>query len=858
MAPGQNISHTNDHLMAGNGRHLDASSNINNHFVVSTDSLDYYSLGHLWALAEASIHQTFAIVSAAQHYYYICTISSRKVGLCSEDGTADSRQWFFDGNLIRSKAYPNKMISLCENNIDLCLEEYTQNNKKIQWSLNKHGFASAYDSSRFAVIDNRLTTASLMYHISQAWYLTSGQKTKLAMRNAKTTGFTTFQSSYFWTWDGEYLRSETDPAYFITAVTSGNNIFTFTSEIGQQWHISVDGIIRPSHNTSLALAEDWFVKALNYDPGQMWGLQSNSDTVYFAMLNNQTGKVICIRESPSLGFCDIDKEDFKQQWFTIGDFVYSRFDSALVLDLHADTYNSDGKGRVYLHAIHGRDNQKWVFEGEHIVSKHKNAYIDGHWSQPYGYKLDGSSTQRWTVFEPRLIVTPESCGDKLEEDINKVVQWIPLVSTIWDLSASIAYGIKGCQSMAKERATSFGIGLALDIATAGALKGGSLLMKSISATGIQSTSVVMKQTLKSGLQQVGKVSTKATVAKTAVSTILMRTGKFVFKATVVENYLALKSLIKLGTKTVTLTPSKIYKGLKASVGKLKELKNLKKVRVWKTGGDDLGEALIKNGNDVGGTATKKARRHIRCRRSSNNCILHLIDLAEEIKVLKNDLMNPSYLSDQILDTARSQMKQRHPIAKALNRYHKILKEIAKQGEQAAPKALKDEAGNLWNTLRYNYDVDEAMIKSWSDAMKRGEVDNVIDEIAIFTYTDVLNYNHHLRDPITLFQKHLKGFSDALKENTVLMQNYVLKHPSGQPRTLYRRVDMYDDLKKLKSGQTLQLNEFTSTTVVTDAPNFRKAKYRHLFEIRNAKSGADISPISNIKVSNKLFLMGQIL
>jgi len=66
------------------------------------------------------------------------------------------------------------------------------------------------------------------------------------------------------------------------------------------------------------------------------------------------------------------------------------------LDLHHDTAN------VYMHSCHGRDNQKWYWDGERLKTPHDGKCLDYHKSQwftsnkdVYGHTCHTGDNQKW-------------------------------------------------------------------------------------------------------------------------------------------------------------------------------------------------------------------------------------------------------------------------------------------------------------------------------------------------------------------------------------------------------------------------------------------------------------------------------
>ena len=66
-----------------------------------------------------------------------------------------------------------------------------------------------------------------------------------------------------------------------------------------------------------------------------------------------------------------------------------------------------------------------------------------------GYRRTHGKNQKWQFAGPSSGTA--SCANEVEEDIYSVVQWIPFVSTLWDLFSSIGYAAAGCTSIAEEK-----------------------------------------------------------------------------------------------------------------------------------------------------------------------------------------------------------------------------------------------------------------------------------------------------------------------------------------------------------------------------------------------------------------------
>ena len=134
-----------------------------------------------------------------------------------------------------------------------------------------------------------------------------------------------------------------------------------------------------------------------------------------------------------------------------------------MIDLHVDEFEREGWGRVYLHPYHGGKNQRWRVTKNGLASEYKGLRFDLYSEDAeniggYTKQTNGQSKrlQDWDLILSCKISrctsdrSSDSCIDKTEKGIYSVVQYVPLLATLWDLGSSIGYAAAGCTKVAEE------------------------------------------------------------------------------------------------------------------------------------------------------------------------------------------------------------------------------------------------------------------------------------------------------------------------------------------------------------------------------------------------------------------------
>ena len=98
--------------------------------------------------------------------------------------------------------------------------------------------------------------------------------------------------------------------------------------------------------------------------------------------------------------------------------------------------------------------------GDHKAFRGKVPYIGDHWND----MISSVQIRPWKIenYEKK---SEKSCVDPGEQKAYNVIQWIPIISTLYNIGASIGYAAAGCHSVARERAQDLALDLVMDLAT---------------------------------------------------------------------------------------------------------------------------------------------------------------------------------------------------------------------------------------------------------------------------------------------------------------------------------------------------------------------------------------------------------
>ena len=789
--------------------------------------------------------------SSSRPYFFILNKESGKVMDAGSPPSiklwhytnSDQQLWFWDGEVIRNKKYANKVI-------DLHMSDYNKyrwgkiflhpfnGGQSQRWNFEKNYLSSEFKNLSVEVKDRSQADGSqigVKNGTYQKWSLQPEHDffTLSSRMHAKVLDAPSDNKVLMWPFHGldnqlwfmdeKSIRSKKYPNKVLDLHMENykkrgfGDVFLhpFHGGPNQRWNLEGDNIISDYKGLRLD------IKQSNYDDGALVGGYRNTgninqkwsmnpkERIYFIVKGKASGNVLDAATDTKVHLWPYNGKD-NQLWFWDGNCIRSKQHPNKVLDLRMTDFEREGWGKIILYVYNAGPNQRWNINDEFIISKYRQLRMDvfgGRTSKRSlvgGFPYTGNDNQKWIVTVHQTSRKDSSCLDETESDIYNVVQYIPLVGTFWDLFSSIGYASAGCTSVAEERAVSFAIGAALDVATAltgGAAAGATTAAKTAIKVGIKlgvkqgmkAAVVVTKQSMKNVFKTVAKQG-----FKTAVKTGVKKSGKLVIREVIVDPALFLKNVGKL-SKKMFLHPRRTLKG------------------IWKTTGrniDDL-KHLVKRLKD------DPSLPKLRCKRGVSSCEKLLYATKKEEYKFKS-LADENAVSERVERSARRFMTKKPGSFKA---------EFSKAPERVKQKfnALDSEIDKAEIWAVYQYTRDSVPINSFAGKIKNGQP------------------LHRLSGPITKEAK--KGLSDSVDEvldQADLIQSYLKKNPIKKEIKVYR---WEEAIEKYKDGSIYETYTFKSTT--TRPKRFKdsgldltnKQKYPIEMEFRLKKSGTKIADLS---------------
>ena len=789
--------------------------------------------------------------SSSRPYFFILNKESGKVMDAVSPASiklwhytnSDQQLWFWDGEVIRNKKYANKVI-------DLHMSDYNKyrwgkiflhpfnGGQNQRWDFENNYLSSEFKHLSVEVKDGSQADGSQIGAKNgkyQKWSLqpehdfftlSSGMHAKVLDAPSDTkVHIWPFHGldNQLWFMDETSIRSKKYPNKVLDLHMENyknrgfGDVFLhpFHGGPNQRWKLEGDNII--SYYQGLRLD----IKQSNYDDGALVGGYRNTsninqkwsmnpkERIYFIIKGKASGKVVDAATDTKVHLWPYHGKD-NQVWFWDGNCIRSKQHPNKVLDLRMTDYERDGWGKIILHVYNAGPNQRWSIDDEFIISKYRQLRMDvfrGRTSKRSlvgGFPYTGNDNQKWIVTVHQTSKKDSSCLDETESDIYNVVQYIPLVGTLWDLFSSIGYASAGCTSVAEERAISFAIGAALDVATAltgGAVAGATTAAKTAVKVGIKlgvkqgmkAAVVVTKQSIKNVFKKVAKQG-----FKTAVKKGVKKSGKLVIREVIVDPALFLKNVGKL-SKKMLLHPRRTLKG------------------IWKRAGrniDDL-KRLVKRLKD------DPSLPKLRCKRGSVSSCPNRASAFYGTKKHENmveSLAGEKAVSERVERSARRFMTKKSGKAEKA-------RESVKQKFNAAGSEV-DKAEIL---AVYQYTKEAGHINSFLGNIKKRQ--------------PLLRVS----DPITKETK--RGLLDSVNEafdQADLIQSYVKKNPIKKEIKVYR---WEQAIEEYKDGSIYETYTFKSTTTRTerfkdrglDLTNEQKYPIEMVFKLK--KSGTKIADLS---------------
>ena len=439
-----------------------------------------------------------------------------------------------------------------------------------------------------------------------------------------------------------------------------------------------------------------YKKTSAFNINELWSINSDKRE-YFMIYSKDSTKVVDAASSKKIHLHEAHGKD-NQLWFWDGSSLRSKRYSDKVIDFHMRDFekSADRWGKIYLHPYHGGDNQQWSFDGSHLLSYHNELPLNIHGGKISNeakigcYKKRGkySHNELWTLSAPmKPSSNAKGCGNKVEQDIYSVVQWIPFLSTLWDAISGIAYASANCLSVAEERGKSFGIGLAMDIATAVSFGGLAVAGQGVK-TGVKAAvklgvKEAFKQSLKAVPGKIAKIASKLGIknlskklSAEAIESSIKKASKFFAKEVVLDDLNLYKAIGKF-VKSPVKSTKQIGKALGGAVEDVKNIKNFN-IKEWAEKSDILAKNIDDVVEDVATAQNKNLAKNIDdvvndvAQTQNKNLAKNIDDVVEDVAQTQN-----KNLIDKLCRRKRSPVKGKRKICAVTDPEASVVKRTRK-------------------------------------------------------------------------------------------------------------------------------------------------------------------------------------
>ena len=744
--------------------------------------------------------------------------------------------WFWDGDALRNKKYADKVLDVGQNLILSSFEDkpsqrwsYRDNTLKCgdsNFSIEVRG-GSKVDGAYIAAQERTAQTWSLIPEHG-FFSITSRQDATVLSAGAKSTDSITLRSyagtdSEQWFWDDDNIRSKAFPEKVLDINLDEYQVqrwgtvqlFPYNRGDNQRWIIREDELISRYKDLRLERKDATIYGSLvaghisNGQLNQMWSLNP-TDRTYFVIKGKESGKVLDAASDGNVILYDYHGGD-NQLWFWDKDVLRNKKYTYKVLDLHMSNFKKDGWGKVYLHTYHGGDNQKWEINKNYIICEYKSLYLDvrEHSTKNYapvgGYHKTGNANQQWII-----TVHQSSCVDKTEREVYNIVQWIPFISTIWDLWSSVGYGIAGCHEVAKERAISYGIGLGMDMATivtAGTASVGTTAIKEGFKAGIKfalkhSMKTAVKIVEGSIIRLINEATGSITEAglKRSIMNAIKKSEKLYIQERVIDPAMFLKNVGKFSKSVLSHPIRNTKKAWKAASKAIDDLKQIKK---------QFDDFKITNK----GFANKQATLKIRYKRGGQLVQMGYSETQE------------SLFKQMAVHKIRSQ-----DVETCAERYMEM---NTKYVDEAA-FAVKDRMNQL-ESLTEKAELLAVHEYTDSSADVNMIVQKILEGKSLRDITEITDVDFFSPDVNFVYNQ------------ATLIQDYLMKNPLKQPMTVYR-FEYENNIVNYQHNGIYKTKRFTSTTEENKRifdRGLKQTRETHPVEltIHLEKSGTNIADLS---------------
>ena len=324
--------------------------------------------------------------------------------LMSKFNGLDNQHWFWEGDTIRSKMHPNKVIGLHEPSFisrgwgEIQLQDSIGKDYQ-RWKISGENIISHSNDAFLDVYgeSERLLKKVGGYKeygaLNQKWSISDPERNYFTISNRETAHVLSASNeasihmwnyhggdNQFFFWDGDAIRSKMYSSMVLTLDVNnfeqlgcGKVVLNpYQGGPNQKWSIFEDSVI--SGYKDLRLQVDTSSRRvgaiINGCPeksklSQKFSLNAGK-RIYFMIQSQLSGRVF---DAKLPGLNDYSQGKESQHWFWDVNFIRSKAYPDFLLELKFDNHTQLGK--IYVGKYHGRTNQQWSYLGGNVISGYK-------------------------------------------------------------------------------------------------------------------------------------------------------------------------------------------------------------------------------------------------------------------------------------------------------------------------------------------------------------------------------------------------------------------------------------------------------------------------------------------------------
>ena len=777
----------------------------------------------------------------------------------------DRQMWFWDGETIRSKYYTHLVLAIDTKDDNKIVLQTFIGGLNQRWTY-KNSFLTSrlqemrieWSGGRSRIIGRKTSTPCARWGMTVShdfftiWNKHYGTVLDVRSRYLDVINYPYHgQDNQRWFWDENNIRSKKYPSRVLVIKEGSDDrlgvyIAGYDGTTRQNWKyleqnfvsgfesrkLSVKNYVLGNSNTKVMACS-----LCTSDEHTYWGY-SSENVLEFSLRSKKTKNVLVLASNKKDIFVEKMQNGDNKYWFWEGSNIRSKVNPMCMFTLTLNVFRQRFKLTCEVYKIRpsknyiqsfAYDKDRYIFpqrDGLLLEEENSNgkAFIVAR-LRP-GQKPDNKMLE---MFIPQEAVEKkkQSCIDKTEAKIYSVIQYIPLISTVWDLGSSIGYAIAKCKDVAQERAISLAIGAVTDVASAVTFGAASAPLQVVKSgvklgvkfgvkAGVKGTINIAKTSIKSAFKKIVKKGLKS-----AIKDAVKKSGKLIAKETLIDPALFLKNIGKV-SKRVLLHPKKTFKEI-TDLGKesIESLRNLKKKLLKE--GDICRRMIIDKGktcsrNLLATRNTKPSRKCMTNILKEGNNLNFATRSSEYLGLLKN-------LSKRAGCFRRANRRVVADISKedltAAEMLFKMLKEGAEFSDAEIDFVAKRYLQRGRNAQDFLSDTDWLEVKnSLPLAIRQNDIE-MAEIFAVHMYTANPEVNKFTR-AIFYDEAHLKraikDFSqddiDEAIDQAILIQKYLKSNPIKGSVQVYRFEPLsYPDRFEINQIHTEHM--FISTTRVND-------------------------------------------